>query len=227
MGIKERLNKGENIYGTWCTLPSSEVVNVIAKAGLDFIIIDMEHGTMDHTIAQQMVVSAQSEGCNAIVRTSSSPDRQNILRSLDIGSDGIIVPHINTVSDVKKCIEYSKYPPIGNRSFSPYTRCGGYSVKQNFFNEINNKSFLGIIIEDDDGLNDIESIIDNEYIDMVYIGTYDIASSLNCSVDDPKVKKELERCAKIIRDKNKSIGCLYHNKKELDFFKDIGINFLV
>jgi 2-keto-3-deoxy-L-rhamnonate aldolase RhmA len=69
--------------------------------------------------------------------------------------------------------------------------------------------------------------VDNNFIDMVYIGTYDIASSLGCSVEDKQVLNELERCAKIIKKYNKSVGCLYHNKKELNFFQSIGVNFLV
>ena len=226
MNIKDKLLLGEEVYGTWCVLPSPETTNVIAKSGLDFVIIDMEHGPMDYTIAQQMVISAQSEGCSAIVRTPRK-DKSNILKSLDIGSNGIIVPHVNTKLDVENCIQHSKYPPLGNRSFSPYTRCGGYHSSQNFFSKSNNASLLSIIIEDKEGLDNIGEVIDNDQIDMVYIGTYDIASSLECEVIDIKVLNKLEQCVQIIRSKNKSAGCLFHDKKELNFFQNIGINFLV
>ena len=226
MNIKEKLQLGEEVYGTWCMLPSPEVIDVISKSGLDFVIIDMEHGPMNYTTAQQMTIAAQAEGCNAIIRTPRK-DESNILKSLDIGSNGIIIPHVNSKTDVDKCIQYSKYPPIGNRSYSPYTRNGGYKTDLNFFNKVNKNSFISIIIEDKEGLNNIESVIDNNYIDMVYIGTYDIASSLGCSVNDKKVLNELERCTKIIKKYNKSVGCLFHNKKELEFFQNIGINFLV
>ena len=226
MNIKEKLQLGQEVYGTWCMLPSPEVIDVIAKSGLDFVIIDMEHGAMNYSTAQQMTIAAQAEGCNAIVRTPRK-DESNILKSLDIGSDGIIIPHVNSKSEANSCIQYAKYPPIGNRSYSPYTRCGGYKTNPNFFNISNKNSFVSIIIEDKEGLDNIESIVDNNFIDMVYIGTYDIASSLGCSVEDKQVLNELERCAKIIKKYNKSVGCLYHNKKELNFFQSIGVNFLV
>ena len=111
----------DEIFGTWCVIPSPEVTNIICKAGFDFVIIDMEHGSMDYTLAQRMVTSAQAEGSKAIIRTPRN-DESNILRALDIGSDGIIVPHIKSVEDVNRCISYSKYPPIGNRGYTPYTK---------------------------------------------------------------------------------------------------------
>ena len=214
------------MIGTWCNIPSPEVINIICKAGLDFVIIDMEHGSMDYTTAQQMVISAQSEGSKAIIRTPRN-EESNILRSLDIGSDGIIVPHIQSVEDVNKCIRYSKYPPLGNRSYSPYSRSGGYSVHDGYQEKENKESFVGIILEDKIGLKNLESIIDNDYVDMVYIGTYDISSSLGCKPNDKKVLNELERCTRIVRDAGKSVGCLFHDEKELNYFRNIGINFLV
>ena len=226
MSIKDKLKSGKNVYGTWCVIPSPEVINVISKSGLDFVIVDMEHGSMDYTTAQQMVISAQSEKCDAIVRTPRN-DESDILKSLDIGSDGVIIPHINTIEDVEKCVSYSKYPPIGNRGYTPYTRSGGYHVEIDYKEEENKKSFVGVILENKEGLDNIELIVSNEYIDMVYIGTYDISASLGCSVGDKKVLDELERCSKIVRNAGKSVGCLFHNQEELNFFKSIGINLLV
>ena len=178
------------MMGTWCVIPSPEVTSIICKAGFDFVIVDMEHGSMDYTLAQRMVTSAQAEGKKAIIRVSRN-DESNILRSLDIGSDGIIVPHIKSVEDVNKCISYSKYPPIGNRGYTPYTKSGGYSVTDSYQEKENKESFVGIILEDEAGL------------------------------------KNIERCTRIVRDAGKSVGCLFHNEKELNYFKDIGINFLV
>ena len=216
----------DEIFGTWCVIPSPEVTNIICKAGFDFVIIDMEHGSMDYTLAQRMVTSAQAEGSKAIIRTPRN-DESNILRALDIGSDGIIVPHIKSVEDVNRCINYSKYPPIGNRGYTPYTKSGGYSVTNGYQEKENKESFVGIILEDEIGLKNIESIIDNDNIDMVYIGTYDISSSLGCKPNDKKVLKELERCTKIVKDAGKSVGCLFHSEEELNYFRNIGINFLV
>ena len=224
--IKEKLKRGDDVYGTWCVLPSPEVINVISKSGLDFVIIDMEHGPMDYKTAQQMVMSAHSEKVNAIIRTPRN-DESNILRSLDIGSDGIIIPHVKNRDDIIKCINYSKYSPIGERGYTPYTRSGGYSFNKKYTIKENEKSFIGVIIEDKEGLDNIDDIINNEHIDMVYIGTYDISASMGCSVKDKKVLNQIEICVDKIKSAGKSAGCLFHDEVELKYFKNMGINFLV
>lgn len=225
--IREKLNLKKDVYGTWCMLPSPEVIDVISKTDeLDFVIIDMEHGSMDYMVAQRMATAAQSNDCSAIIRSPRN-DESNILKSLDIGSDGLIVPHVSTVDGAKNIINYSKYSPIGNRSYSPYTRAGSYTLVPNNTEKQNNDSMIGVIIEDSVGLDNIEKITEMDYIDLVYIGTYDIACSMGLHVNSKLVLDELERCAKIVRDKNKSVGCLFHDEKELNLFKSFGINFLV
>lgn len=72
--LKEKIKQGKNVLGTWCDIPSPAVVNVIAKAGLDFVIIDMEHGVMDFKIAQEMVMAAECEGCEALIRVSQNEE---------------------------------------------------------------------------------------------------------------------------------------------------------
>ena len=129
MNIKDRIRNGNVVYGTWCLLPSPEVINVLAKAGLDFVLIDMEHGPMDYALAQKMIMAAESEGCEAIIRVAKN-DESDVLRALDIGASGVIVPHIESVSDRERAISYMKYPPLGIRGFSPYTRAGGFSSVQ-------------------------------------------------------------------------------------------------
>ena len=222
--IKEKLSLCQEMYGTWCMLPSPEVIDVISKTGLDFIIVDMEHGSMDYTIAQQMVSAAQAEGCGAIVR-SSGKEESAILKSLDIGSDGVIVPHIATEYDLEDCIKYSKYHPVGNRSYSPYTRAGRYQV--NYKKSYGDDSILGIIIEDPAGVNNVDELVENEHLDVVYVGTYDIAQWYGEPTDGKETMFRLERIAKVCRDNGKSVGCLFHDGRELNLFKSLGINFLV
>ena len=98
MSIKNKLKLGEDVYGVWCVIPSPEVIGVISKSGLDFVIVDMEHGTMDYTIAQQMVVSAQSEKCDAIIRTPRN-DESNILKSLDKKMFCTIFKNMNSLAE--------------------------------------------------------------------------------------------------------------------------------
>lgn len=227
ISLKEKLKKGEFIIGTWCEIPSPEVVNILAKAGLDFVIIDMEHGSMDFTTASRMIMAAEVEGCSPIIRVSRN-DESDILRALEIAPEGIIVPHIESVADRKKAIQYIKYPPTGTRSLNPYTRAGGYQSSPGHTEKENNPGLTAIIVEGKEGIDSIKGIVDDESIDIVYLGTYDISMALGTPGDTRNIKvvKTLEKLVKIIRNKKKFAGCLFHTEQELNSFKKMGIQFL-
>lgn len=227
ISFKNKLKKGGFVVGTWCEIPSPELINVLAKAGLDFVIIDMEHGTMDYTMAGRMVIAAEVEGCNPLIRVPRN-DRSNILRALEVSPKGIIVPHIETVLDRENAINFIKFPPKGKRSLNPYTRSGGYRVVKGSTKDQNNEILSCLMIEGEKGISSAEEIIDNSEVDLIYIGTYDISLALGVPGDtkNPRVIKILEELTELIRKKNKIVGCLFHTEEEFKFFKKIGIQFL-
>lgn len=225
--LKNRLKKKELVLGTWCVLPSASVINVLAKAGLDFVIFDMEHGPMDFHLVYGMIMAAEVDGCEAIVRVSNNNESE-ILRVLDSGASGVMVPHIESVKDREKAISYIKYPPIGIRGFSPYTRAGGYTSRKEHTMAENRKTVSAIIIEGIEGIKNIERIIDDKELDIVYIGTYDLSVALGVpgDVKNQKVMKTLEKCVEKIINKNKAAGTLFHTLDELKYFKDLGMQLL-
>lgn len=224
--LKRKLTKGESVIGTWCEIPSPEFINVLAKAGLDFVIIDMEHGAMDFMTVGRMVMAADADNCAAIIRVSTNDDSA-ILRALEIAPQGIIVPHIESVNDRVKAVEYAKFAPLGKRSLNPFTRAGGYHSHPNFTNEQNKNILLSLLVEGENGIEKLHEIID-ENIDIIYIGTYDISLVLGVpgDVTNKKVLITLEKMVKTIRQKGKVVGCMFHDEKELAYFKKIGIQFL-
>ncbi len=226
--IKQKMKQGGFVLGTWCELPSPTAINVMAKAGLDFVIIDMEHSVMDFKTAQEMVMAAEAEGCDAIIRVPRN-DESDILRALDTGAAGIIVPHIETVADREKVVGYSKFSPQGNRGFNPYIRAGGYTgAAADYFKIQNEKILVGIIVEGKQAIADLEAIINDPEVDVVYIGTYDLSVALGVpgEVKHMRVITALKNCAEKIKKAGKRAGCMIHNGDDLKFFKEIGIQFI-
>lgn len=226
--LKRRLKKGETVIGTWCILPSASVANVIGTSGLDFLVIDMEHGPISYETAEDMVRTAESEDCSPLVRVPKNDDSE-ILRALDIGAHGVIVPHINSVQQRKLAIESIKYFPLGRRGLSPFTRAGGYDPdKPADHAENENKETMSILlVEGKEGIDNIEAIMDDN-IDVIYIGVYDLSQSLGLpgQVERKEVKKCLESCVKKARKIKISVGSFTNNFKTLKWFKDIGIQFI-
>lgn len=227
MDIKQALQNGKQVFGTWCLIPSPEVINILAKAGLDFVLIDMEHGPMDFVVAQRMVLAAEAEGCEAIIRVPRN-DEVDILRALDTGTSGVVVPHIESASDCARAISYMKYPPVGVRGFSPYSRAGGYTSRSDHTVLENARIITGIIVEGKFGFENIASILDNHELDLVYIGTYDLSAALGVPGEtrNKKVLEFLESSVTLVRQCGKAAGCLFHDLNELDYFREIGVQFL-
>jgi len=227
--FKEKIKEKEYVLGTWCEIPTAYSVNVIAKAKMDFVIIDMEHGVVDFNSVQNMVLSAESECCSTLIRVPRI-DESFILRALDTGADGIIVPQVESSEDVKQIIKYSKYCPDGNRGFNPYVRAGGYTgVDKNYLLDQNKKTTIGIILESKNAFDNIEEIIAHPLIDIVYIGQYDLSVALGVpgDVTNEVVVSMLNDAVKTINRVGKLAGCMVHSIDEANTAIERGIRFIV
>lgn len=227
ISLKKKLKEGKIVLGTWCEIPSPELINVLAKAGMDFVIIDMEHGAMDFQTAGKMVMAAEVEGTGSIIRVPKN-DESSILRALEVRPEGVLVPHIDTAGDREKVTRAVKFPPLGNRSLNPYVRSGGYRSRPDFTKEENKRTLTGILIESEDGIKNVKSIIKDDNLDLVYLGSYDISVVLNCpgETKNPEVLSVLSKLTKIITGQKKTVGSMFHDKEELNYFQKLGMRFL-
>ena len=225
--LRPQLRQGKRVLGTWCHIPSPEVVDVIAKAGLDFIIVDKEHGYTDDLTMLRMVTAAQANGTHALVRVGRNAPLE-ILRALDTGADGVIVPKVETPQECHEALNSMLYAPDGDRGFTPYVRSGGYAPHPQKNTQINKVLVTGIIVESLKGLANLEAICQDPRLDLVYLGTYDLSVALGTpgSTQNPELKKILASSSKIIRKYKKAVGCLVHDPAELSYFKKLGVQFL-
>jgi 4-hydroxy-2-oxoheptanedioate aldolase len=227
--LKEKLDAEKQSLGTWCIINSPIVVDVIASSGIDFIIIDAEHGAISFETAQQMVIACESHKVSPIMRVGSI-DESLILKALDIGIHGLQLPNISTVDDAEKFVKYSKYPPIGSRGFSPYTKASAYDVRNGpILPERANKNVLLIAnVEGKEGINNIDAISSVEYIDVIFIGLFDLSKSLGIpgDVENPKVINTLKRVIEIVKSKDKKIGTIAANKNMMKLFINLGIDYI-
>lgn len=228
--LKRRLKDGEIVFGPWCVIPSPSIINIIGAAGIDFVIIDMEHGSAGFETAEDMVRAAESENCCPLIRVGKR-DESTVLRALDIGVHGLLIPHVESREDVEESISFSKYYPEGARGFSPYTRAGGYGylgVKDHAQKE-NEETLIGVILEGKAGLKNIDSILETKNIDLVYIGAYDLSQAMGMpgQVEHPAIKKEMEKCIRKIRDCGIAAGgYVAKNADDIKWMTDIGMQFI-
>jgi 4-hydroxy-2-oxoheptanedioate aldolase len=205
------------------------VVDVIASSGIDFIVIDAEHGSISYETAHSMVSICESYGVTPIMRVGEI-NESLILRALDIGVHGIQVPNITTVEDAKQFVQFAKYPPVGIRGFSPYTKAGLYDVAngKDLPKIANENTLLIANVEGVDGMNNLEEISKVDGIDIIFIGLFDMSKSLGIAgdVENPKVIAKLDEAIEIIHKNGKKVGSIASNINMLKVLKSKNIDYL-
>ena len=144
--LKQKLMNGQTVIGTWSSLSSPNVINVLGTTGLDFVVIDMEHGSMSFEPAENMVRAAEATGISPIIRTWDN-NSQTLLRTLETGTQSVMVPHVKTAEDAEKITKACKYFPVGNRGLSPYTRIHDFTHKgiDESLKKANQETLVGIL----------------------------------------------------------------------------------
>jgi len=229
--VKEKLKQGLPVMGTWNTLASPLVTEILGQAGFDFVIIDFEHGPADYSNIASYVNAAEINQCSPIVRVSSQADWQT-LQALDQGAHGIIVPHVDTLEELKSIIDNAKYAPLGKRGFTPFTKAGGFSsgVIENYTEEANNFNLISIIIESKKGLQNLDKILSCKELDVVYLGSYDLSQDLGVpgQVRHPLVVKEITDAVVKIKAAGKFAGgFLLQNEEDAKWLINMGMQFLL
>lgn len=168
------------MLGTWNTLGAPLVTEVLAKTGLDFQIIDLEHGPFILDSVHLHVSACETaDACTPLVRLPSNEEWM-VLQALDQGAHGVVVPHVSHGADAQKLISSVKYYPAGRRGFTPFSKAGGFTnIESSRYVERANETTLTIvIIESSDGLDNLEEVVEIEGVDIVYFGAYDLSQAL-------------------------------------------------
>ncbi|MFI7386147.1 HpcH/HpaI aldolase/citrate lyase family protein [Streptomyces sp. NPDC049813] len=125
--LKERLAAGERLRGALFRLPSETLVEMAGVAGLDYVVIDCEHGPADTALLQSHLTAAAAQGIDVLVRVGTA-EPALALRCLDLGAAGLIHPHVDSAEQARRVVAASHYPPLGERGFATYSRAGRFGT---------------------------------------------------------------------------------------------------
>ena len=176
--LRARALSGEKLIGALLRMPSEELVEMLAVAEFDFVLIDCEHGPADVVALRQHIALAQVHGVPVIVRVGER-DRGQILRVLDQGAQGILAPHLDTTADAEALVSAAMYPPVGLRGFATYSRAGRFGLIDPSEHRdwwLENTLVLGMI-ESPGGVADVEGIAAVPRLDGIMVGPADLAAS--------------------------------------------------
>ena len=182
-------------------------IEVASKLGFDYVYFDFEHGVLEIETFAQLVREAHLAGLIALCRVPGL-DVAFVNRVLDAGANGVVFPHVKTKQDAIRAVELTKYCTsetiTGKRGFEP-----AYGLPKRddeswdeYFRRVNRETLVGLMIEDREGVDNIEEILSVKGIDFIYIGKMDMAFSYGVPFtpragrDDPVIEKAVTKiCA--------------------------------
>ena len=228
--LKKALRSRKQLFGAWVSYSEPSITETFAKAGFDFIAIDMEHSTITMPEAKGIITASQFYDVPCIPRPVSHSN-DFIKPLLEFGADGMLIQMVNNSDDVEKLIKHIKYPPIGNRSYG-VNRAQGYGFDfDSYINEWNNNSIFMIQVESINAVENIESILSHDEIDGVMIGPYDISGSLGVpgQLNHPEVINASKKVIKACEKYGKSCGTQLNdpNLKNIDALFELGYTFAI
>src|ERR671934_2188025 len=170
------------------------VIEIIAMAGFDGAFIDMEHTVFDLQLVGEMIRVADLTGITPIVRVPEN-NAKLILRVLDMGAQGIQVPHIEGLEGARRAVAAVRYPPLGARGAAGSTRAAGYGAVpwQEHVRTSNEEILLIVMTEDLQGIKEIDAIAALDGVDLISLGPTDLSAALGITdPNDPRLRQTVE-----------------------------------
>ena len=228
--LKAKLAAGERVFGTWSAIPSAVVANVLAGTGVDFVILDLEHGAMGLETLETQLYGIETAGATPVVRVGT-PDEAAILRVLEIGTRALMCSHVATPAEAAQVASACRYPPEGTRGLSPFTRIHGYTDTGDVARKLraaNDEIFCGVLVEGREGLANIESIAATPGVDMVYLGIYDISmvAGVPGQLDHPDVVEIVRDSVAKIEAAGAVAGSVARDRGYIQLLWDAGFRFI-
>lgn len=176
--LRKRVLAGERVCGVLLRMPSEELVEMLAVAGFDFILIDCEHGPADAVVLRQHIAAAAMYGTDVLVRVGEGEDAL-ILRALDSGAAGVVVPHLDSTEQALDVVAAAHYPPRGRRGFATYGRAGSYGAVggPDHKARLAEETLVIGMIESPLAVSTVDKIVAVEGLDGLMLGAADLAAS--------------------------------------------------
>ncbi len=200
--IKTALDQRGVAFGTWAQINSPEICELSARSGLDFVIVDMEHGSFGIESATAMVRAVEGGGAASIVRAPDAT-RTNIFKVLDAGASGVMVPNVENADTVARIVEAARFAPVGRRGACPCVRATSHGVDdwRDYVAWTADNLVVAVLVETAEGLRNFDEIIAVPGLTMVAMGPFDLSMAMGHEGNwkHPEVRRKQEEMARLAR----------------------------
>lgn len=219
-GFRKRLRAPEPMLGSFLKIPSTQPAEILGSLGFDFVVIDEEHAPLNPETTDAILLACRAHGMGGLVRVRQPGD---ILRVLDCGADGVLVPHVTSPEVAREIVALARYEG-GVRGLSPTTRAGafgGTSVADHMSAQDADCAVIAMI-EDAQALDRIEEIVGTEGLDAIFVGRADLAASMGALGQNGGLDRAVSRVLEASRGAGLPALVLAANNVEIASFRAQG-----
>ena len=219
---KRKLERGEIVTAV-SGFHTPDIVDFLGPIGFDAVWIEAEHGPIDYGDIPNFTRAADLWGMTSIVRVNLNLPGV-IYRTLDLGAQGIVVPHVNTAEETRAVVEAAKYSPLGARG--NFTSRQGYGV-ESYPHSANDNTLVIVLIEDIVAVNNLEEILKVDNVDVLFVAPGDLAQSMGHlgNVGHPDVQATIDKALEQIIAAGKTPGTLVTDATVESYIKK-GVRFV-
>jgi 2-dehydro-3-deoxyglucarate aldolase/4-hydroxy-2-oxoheptanedioate aldolase len=214
--------------GLFVNLGSTVAAEIVARAGFDWVVVDLEHGAGTESELLGQLLAIQATPTAAVVRVVSA-ERMRVGRVLDLGADGLMIPRLETAAEFAQTLSWMRYPPAGIRGVATGTRGAGYgTVSHSEVHGINDR-ILGVFqVESMAAVAAADELAAIDGVDVLFVGPADLSHSMGIpgAFTEPAFADALDRVAAAARAHGKSAGILVRDASEVPAMRQRGYGFI-
>ncbi len=228
LDLKQSIGGGQPTLGLFVKTPSIQLVESLAKTGIDFVALDAEHAAFGTAEIDRCILAGRSVALPVLVRLREATPAA-ILQVLDLGAAGIIAPHVQTAEQARKIVAATRYES-GSRGFSGMHRAAAYGAipADEFTSASDNTTIVIAQIEDAQGLENIEAIAAVDELDAIFVGRADLAVSLGAkTIKDAVVSQAVDKTLAACQQNGMRAGIFLPAVDETATFRAKGANLFI
>jgi 2,4-dihydroxyhept-2-ene-1,7-dioic acid aldolase len=226
--FRRRVHAGETLFGAWASLGSPGSAELLGRSGLDWVVVDLEHGNTTESELLAHLTAIEASGSVALVRPQSG-ERLRIGRALDMGAAGVVVPRLDTAEQVREAMTFLRYPPAGQRGVALLTRGARLGTVNHAGVAALNDDIVGIFqIESPSALEAADDFAAIDGVDVLFVGPADLSHSLGVpgQFANPIYQAGLLRVVAACRAHGKAAGILLYDPASFKPHLDLGFTFV-
>jgi len=227
--LRRRILAGETLIGAFSDLASPLAAELLGRAGMDWVVLDLEHGAATEADLLALLYAVGTTSMTPIVRPPSA-ERLRVGRALDLGAAGIMLPQLQSIEAVREAVAFLRYPPVGVRGVALRTRGADMgTLGHGDVARVVNDRIVGIVqIESRGAVDAADEIAALDEVDVLFVGPADLSHALGVPgrFADPGYLEALRTVVAATERHGKAAGILIYDAATFGHHADLGFRFI-